>query len=194
MAVAREDEEQFPVFRQGRGREAGHRIGPQAGIEPVVGGDFGEEEAGLVRVSRGQRPHHLQGKRRIPGRKEIAQHLHRQLGMSGRGEPQGVALRFGRCVRIEDLSGEHIGIRDARSRFADEQAGVLVPYGCGEVHRHATELLDEVLEAREVHLDVVVDGDAEVPLDRVDQVPGTIHAGDGAVYPPASPAGFEGDP
>src|SRR3546814_6237248 len=76
-------------------------------------------------------------------------------------------------MRISDWSSDvcssDLTVEDLAARLGDEEAGVLVAHRFVEPHRDATDRVHETLEADEVDLDVVVDRNPEVLLDRVDQ-------------------------
>jgi len=73
------------------------------------------------------------------------------------------------------------GVEGDAPGLLQQQSGVGVTDGRGEVDRHALQHLDEVPESLEVDLDVVLDGDAEVRLDRLDEIGGAIGTSDGGV-------------
>ena len=91
-----------------------------------------------------------------------------------------------------EVAGPHVGERllavegDA-ARLLDVEERARVAGRVGEVHLHPVDHVDELLEAGEVDLDVVVDRDAQVALDRVDELAGSA-ALDGAVEALGAPA------
>ena len=62
-----------------------------------------------------------------------------------------------------------LGVERVAAAVADEEAGRRVPHRPIEEERHAVDGPHQLLEAEEVDLDVVVDGDVEGLLDRPDQ-------------------------
>ena len=81
-----------------------------------------------------------------------------------------------RAVRVEDLHVPRPDVferlaaveRDAPGAVGDVEPGLDVAHGTGDVHADLADRVDDVLEALEVDLDVVVDVDVEVVLQRVD--------------------------
>jgi hypothetical protein len=70
-----------------------------------------------------------------------------------------------------------VAVETDAAGLGDVEAGQLVPGGIGEADVDAVQGVDDRPEAVEVDQDVVVDGDAEVLLDGLDQLAGTAAEG-----------------
>ncbi len=86
----------------------------------------------------------------------------------------GIGLPLAILVQVLEVAGANelprlLAVEHLALGCRHVQTGVAVANGSVEPHRHAADGIDELLEALEVDLDVVVDRDVEVVLDGVDQ-------------------------
>ena len=121
FVARRQFEQQCQMIWLDRAGEAHDGIGTQPRILGVVRRHLGEHTACVVRIASGQGAHHFLCQRSITCGQQVAQQRHRELGVGGRSQAQGIALHT--CGRggVGHAFHQHLGISDTRAGIAAQR-------------------------------------------------------------------------